>query len=376
MYGTQDASHIWQNDYVSLFVKEGFVRGRHCAASLYHHDEEIRVMCHGDDFLVLASDPGMEIVDKLLRGRYTVKQLGSLGWEPGDAKKIHVLNRDMVAGRDEQGVFVDIVPDPRHAEQIVQDAGLGKSKSTCVTPREKLKDEVVVAGTQGTRLDKTMTTQYRSTVMRLQYLAQDRCDLAETAKCMAQRMKEPTISDLTSVKRVARYLAGRKRAKLRFRAQPLPEKVTMKVDSDWMGDPITRKSTTGAMAFLGTHCCRASSTLQSIVSLSVGESEFYAVCKGSAVGLSLVSMLAELGIFMKLEILSDSSTARSLSSRLGVGRNKHMQSRYLWVQERVQAKHLSVHAIPTLDNSADLLTKPVGRQTLDKFCGHAGLLFF
>ena len=38
MYGTEDASHIWQLDYVNLICGElgGFRRGRHSAA-LFHN---------------------------------------------------------------------------------------------------------------------------------------------------------------------------------------------------------------------------------------------------------------------------------------------------------------------------------------------------
>ena len=40
---------------------------------------------------------------------------------------------------------------------------------------------------------------------------------------------------------------------------------------------------------------------------------------------------------MKVEIQSDSSTANSLTDRLGVGqRSKHIDTRYFWIPERVQ----------------------------------------
>ena len=45
--------------------------------------------------------------------------------------------------------------------------------------------------------------------MRLSYLAQDRLDLAETAKHLAQRMSEPREFDFVPLKRAARYLVGK-----------------------------------------------------------------------------------------------------------------------------------------------------------------------
>ena len=58
------------------------------------------------------------------------------------------------------------------------------------------------------------------------------------------------------------------------------------MDSDFAGDPVSRKSTTGLVAQIGNHTVKSGSTLQSLTVLSVGEAEFYAVVKGGRVGLS------------------------------------------------------------------------------------------
>ena len=79
------------------------------------------------------------------------------------------------------------------------------------------------------------------------------------------------------------------------------------------------------------------STLQSLTALSVREAEFYAVVKGCQVGLSLRSVYQDLGDPVKIQIQSDNSTANSLTHRLGAGqRTKHIDTRYFWIQERVQ----------------------------------------
>ena len=51
MYGTQDASHIWQLDYVNLICGElgGFRRGKHSAALFYNPNQDVRMTVHGDD---------------------------------------------------------------------------------------------------------------------------------------------------------------------------------------------------------------------------------------------------------------------------------------------------------------------------------------
>ena len=150
-------------------------------------------------------------------------------------------------------------------------------------PREKLQDKVKLDGRKSQILKKKDVTRYRPACMRHSYLAQDRLDLAETAKHLAQRMSEPREFDFVPLKRAARYLVGRPRAALRFRRQEHVDKITVFVDSDFAGDPVSRKSTTGLVAQVGSHTSQAGSTLQSLTALSVGEAEFYAVVKGSQV---------------------------------------------------------------------------------------------
>ena len=67
-------------------------------------------------------------------------------------------------------------------------------------------------------------------------------------------------------------------------------------DSDHAGDLETRKSTTGLVCRLGSHTVKHSSNLQSTVSLSSGESEFYALVKAGTMGLGVKAMLEEWSI--------------------------------------------------------------------------------
>ena len=160
---------------------------------------------------------------------------------------------------------------------------------------------------------------------------------------------------------------GSPKAALRFRRQKHAHKITVFVDSDFAGDPVSRKSTTGLVAQLGNHTVESGSTLQSLTPLSVGEAEFRAVVGGGQVGLSLRSIHQDLGISMKVEIQSDSSTANSLTDRLGAGqRTKRIDTRYFWIQERVQDGDLSIKKAPTAKNCSDVGTQPVAASVLQQ----------
>ena len=142
-------------------------------------------------------------------------------------------------------------------------------------------------------LKKDEATRYKSACMRLSYPAQDRLDLAETTKRLAQRMSEPREFDFVPLKRAARYLVGRPKAALRYRRQKHVDKITVFMDIDFTGDPVSRKSSTGLVDLIGNHTVKSGSTLQSLTALSVGEADFYAVVKGGQVGVALRSTYQE-----------------------------------------------------------------------------------
>ena len=61
---------------------------------------------------------------------------------------------------------------------------------------------------------------------------------------------------------------------------------------------------------------------------------------------------------MKIEIQSDSSTRNSLTDRMGAGqRTKHIDTRYFWIQERVQDGDLSIKKVPTAKKTAQMLER-------------------
>ena len=234
MYGTQDASHIWQLDYVNLICGDlgGCRRGTHSAALFHNPNRDVRMAVRGDDFVCLSDDDELEHIDSLLKSKYTAKDMGTLGFEDSDVKSLLLLNRVFRVGVDQTGQYLDIERDLRHAPLIINESGCNTNTKAVSTPREKLQDKLVLDGRRSPILKRDDATRYRSACMRLSYLVQDRLDLAETAKHLTQRMSEPPEFDFVPLKRAARYLVGKSKA-LRFRRQKHVDKITVFVDSDF-----------------------------------------------------------------------------------------------------------------------------------------------
>ena len=91
----------------------------------------------------------------------------------------------------------------------------------------------------------------------------------------------------------------------------------------------------------------------------MGEAEYYALVTGSAEGLGIESLANDMGYNLKVTVIwTDSNTARSLASRRGLGKMRHVELRYLWVQDMVKDNRLRVKRVNGVDNPADHLTKP------------------
>ena len=210
-------------------------------------------------------------------------------------------------------------------------------------------------------------TLYRSCTMRAAYLSTDRVDIGETVKNLARSMQNPKPTPMMELKRLGRYLKKYPHAKRRFPRQRLPAVVGIVGDADWAGCLKTRKSTSGVIGKFGKRFITGKSNLQSTIALSSGESEFYAISKSAAMGLFLRAMLDDWGLQVKIEVSTDSTAAKAFSSKRGLVRaSRHVQTRFLWVQERIASGDLVVLKVGTDDNEADILTKSISRNLMQK----------
>ena len=57
-----------------------------------------------------------------------------------------------------------------------------------------------------------------------------------------------------------------------------------------------------------------------------------------------------------ITLFTDSSAARGIIHRAGLGKLRHLETGYLWLQAAVKAKKLQVRKVLGTENPADLLT--------------------
>ena len=122
--------------------------------------------------------------------------------------------------------------------------------------------------------------------------------------------------------------------------------------------------------FFGKHMVQSWSRTQQVVSLSSAEAELHGLTKCAAEGLAATNMAKECYIDLPMRLLTDSSAAKGIIKRSGVGKVKHLEVKYLWVQEREACGDFSCVKVPRLENCADLLThhytEPEGRMHMER----------
>ena len=84
------------------------------------------------------------------------------------------------------------------------------------------------------------------------------------------------------------------------------------------------------------------------------------------------SLAEDLGWAVKVFLWVDSSAAKSMASRKGVGKVCHVQVRELWLQDAVRKSRVSIGKIEGTKNPADVVTKPKSKEEIARLLEAVG----
>ena len=188
-------------------------------------------------------------------------------------------------------------------------------------------------------------------------------------------MSQPDSEDWVALKRLGRYLVGKPRVVLLYNNQSFQKYVDCWVDTDWAGCTRTRRSTSGGGIMWGGHTVKSWATTQASVALSSGEAEYYGLVKGACQMLGIVSLLNDFGVTVIGRIHTDSSAAKGIASRTGLGKTRHIAVHLLWVQERIRNQDFVLYKCKGTSNPADLLTKHLSREDNERCTAEWGQVY-
>ena len=220
--------------------------------------------------------------------------------------------------------------DPRHVETLCRDLGVTGAKVT--TPSIKSKE---TSDEEDPRLPTDQVTMFRSLAMRASYASQDRPDLQQACRELAKGMSEPHERHMKALKRPVRLLNRKPRLVQCFRNQDTFRDIVGWSDADHAGCVRTRKSTSGGVIQLGNGTLKTYCRGQAVISLSSGESEYYSLVSIMSESLGLQRLLKDWAVKVGYKIWMDAASGKSLGSRRGLGKAKHINTVFLWIQSYV-----------------------------------------
>ena len=229
-------------------------------------------------------------------------------------------------------------------------------------------------------------TKYRSAVGKLLYIAPDRPDIQYVAQGLASLMSCSTKKGWRAMQHVSSYLLGTMNEGILFEHgakgrcvlntddniyewnidQENKSILEVICDADYAGQRDSRKSVSSVQIFLNGCLVESYVRSQRSIALSSGESEYVAMVGGCSEGIFIRhcwKFLTNEGADMVCR--SDSSAARALAGRIGVGRTRHIAAGLLWLQQRVNSKEVRITGIPTAVNTSDIVTKILSKARMN-----------
>ena len=354
LYGMRPAASAWEADYTERLHMFGMEKGVSVPTAFYHEGRQLRCIVHGDDFTFLGWQEDLDEVTEHLRETYELKVRGIMGGEPNDCQEIRILGRMLKW----KGDVMEYEADTKHAEMVWEELGMMANSNGLDKPC--VRETAEEAAQSHEPLEVGEATRFRALAARANFLSLDRPDVQFAVKELCRDMAAPSTGSWQKLKRLARYLVRYPRLVWDFSGRGAQESsVEVFTDSDWAGCLRTRKSTSGGVLMYRGVVIKHWSSTQPTIALSVGEAEYVALAKGATEALGAQSLAADLGLETVVRVSLDSATAKSIASRSGVGKVRHLDTKQLWVQEAVRTGRLFLRKVRGDANPANLLTKPL-----------------
>ena len=316
--------------------------------------------------LVSKSKDAIDCVKSQLAATFKLKDLGPTSWLLGvqviynrEKRTLQLSQRQYIIDLLKRFGMMDCKP---MATPMVPGSHLSKAMGPS-SPSEK---------------EEMQNIPYLNAIGALNYLAIcTRPDISYAVGCLARYSGDPGLMHWIAVKHVMRYLKGTIDLKLTYSLSNIDRSFQIWTDADHGGNPDNGKSTSGYMLKIGTGAVSWSSKLQSIVALSNTEAEFVAATSAGTEVVWTRNFLRELGLEVDgpSDIHIDNQSALSVAKNPEHhGRMKHLDLQFFWLRDAASQRVISISYIPTGDMTADLLTKALSRQLVEKYRREMGLV--
>ncbi|GKB47877.1 hypothetical protein Tco_0898630 [Tanacetum coccineum] len=139
------------------------------------------------------------------------------------------------------------------------------------------------------------------------------------------------------------------------------------VDFDHVGDYVDRKNTSGVCTFMGCYLTSWFSKKQTALAISTIEYKYVSARKAHHQVLWMKQALVDYDINLDdIPVLCDNKGVIELSKNPVLhSRTKHIEIRHHFLRDNIQKGNISIEKVSSEDNIADILTKPLKRESFN-----------
>jgi hypothetical protein len=359
LYGLKQAARDWYMvSHQQLLKLDARIRRSSVDPCLYYLvDVEnalvLFISVHVDDYIFACSQPSIYTrFLEFMKKSFKITDLGKLTFAMGVSVEY-------------SGGAVKL-SQCREIRDLVTKFGLSGCRSVA-TPMELRPGDDIAGVMNGNLPD----VPYRSLIGSLAWIARNtRPDILFAVNYFARYNNCYTTSLYNSLKRVLRYLNSTIDLVFTFkRPDDLPTdpkkflsspmEILIYSDSDWAGDPDTRRSVSGGVLFLYGNALTFLSVLQKTVALSSSEAELMALVENMKDGVFVINLIKEIhSIVTPVRVRYDNVGAAHMAANpVNNKKSKHIDIKYKWVHELVDDGTFTLEYVESALNLADLFTK-------------------
>jgi hypothetical protein len=356
IYGLKQSSRAWHTKLSIALESLGFTRSS-ADSSLFIEivsDHTLAVLIYVDDLIITGSnEASIAQLKRSLQQQFPIKDLGSLKY---------FLGIEMAASR--KGLFLN---QRKYIIDLLQDVDMLHTK-----PIANPLDNKLTLDSSSESL--VSCTYYQQIVGKLIYLTITRPDITFAVSLVSGYMHAPTVQHLGMVKRILRYLKGTIGRGI-VMTRNGHNNIMGYVDSDWAGNSLDRRSTTGYCMFIGGNLVSWKSKKQSVVTRSNAEAEYRAMASTAYELIWLKQLLADFGFHgvTPMTLFCDNQAAMHIASNpVFHERTKHIEVDCHYIRQQVQAKLIQPQYVRSHDQLADVLTKALSSTQFHRLLSKLG----
>ena len=220
---------------------------------------------------------------------------------------------------------------------------------------------------------------YQSMIGSLMYLStQTRPDIAYSMSVLSRFLTNPSPAHIEAAKRVMRYMKGTAGYGISYGSGTISPNLHRYSNADYAGYKETRRSTSGYVFFLAGGPFSWRSRRQNTITLSSTEAEYYALSHAAREAAWLRLLFEGLycidSKYVKIRIYGDNQSSLALSENPEYHqRTKHIEVQHHYIREQVGDGKVDLFFVPTLDMSADGLTKALKAPAFKRFMKQVNL---